>query len=741
MLMTYLAIVVPFQECIDPEWDSDGYLFTNGKGGHWDTDKQSKVMARESQSRIGFRVTTASWRQLQVALDREFVRTGVKDERSGSESDGEDNVHDIQAGHSESMANNRYGRKGLRINTTTVNLFRGVSDKWQSWLGVKSRPSRSWFGGGRDEREIEQEESKEKRIEKALASVHGAGSVWRSEEQKRSVLAIVEGVSPVVCILPTGGGKTTVILVPALVNEGKTTVVITPYIALADDLVERCKTSGIRCMRWMKPTVERATVVVVVSETATSQEFTSYVRDLFLRECLGSVYFDEAHTLRTERHFRQKFELFRRLTLAVPWIFLTATLPPSMTPAFEESLAVTKPRPIYFRAATNRASTSYSVIAVKDGGLEERLAAILDEAVKELREGEKILVFCPSVSGVKKLAGRIKCCCYYSKLEGKSESLAEWKSGEEKVMVTTSALGAGLDVSGVIHVFHVDRPYGCIQFIQESGRGGRGGERVKSTIILEKRDIERLLRMDGQVFSMDNRAMREFIITRGCRRLPLSRYVDGDDKEVDCKGLGGERCDNCQENRIGTVCQKRRGEMVDEEVRKRRMVERHEERSSEVQENEQEEGILVDHIVRMVSGLRGKCTICWARGQYDEYEGHSAQDCEMGMVLGIGGRRMTFAKNSCCFKCCLPADMCEFYGDHKVCKSAELVKHWVEVKVDEEDLLMLETIEEVAGHRFEMDGPGRKELWKWMCKECQVIGYNGTNLFAVFCASLQRCNF
>jgi superfamily II DNA helicase RecQ len=556
------------------------------------------------------------------------------------------------------------------------------------------------------------------------------------------VSAIVEGVSPVVCILPTGGGKTTVILVPALVNEGKTTVVITPYVALADDLVERCKTSGIRCMRWTKPTVERATVVVVVSDTATSQEFTSYVRDLFLRECLGSVYFDEAHTLRTEMHFRQKFELFKRMTLAVPWIFLTATLPPSMVPGFEESLAVTRPRPTYFRAATNRVSMSYSVIGVKDGGVEEALAGILDEAVKKLSEGEKILVFCPSVSGVERLAGRIKCCCYHSKLEKKYEWLARWKRGEEKVMVTTSALGAGLDVSGVMHVFHVERPYGCIQFVQESGRAGRGGERVKSTMILEEGEIQRLARMDGQFFSMDNRALRKFIITGGCRRRPLSRYVDGEDKEVDCKGLGGERCDNCGEMEMEIISQKRRGEVEDEEeTRKRRIVRLYEKREEEVQENEQEEGMLMDHIVRMVDGLKGKCTICWTKGRYDEYSGHSAQECETGMVLGIGGRRVRFAENSCCFKCCLPGDMCKFYGHQLACDSAELVKHWVEIKVDESDLSMLEAIEEVAGRRFEMDEKGVKELWKWMVKERRVMGHNGTNLFAVFCASLRKCNF
>jgi hypothetical protein len=101
VLITYLAIMVPFHESLDPEWDSNGYLFTNGKGGYWDKDKQSKMMARESQSRIGFRVTTVGWRQLQVALDREFVRTGVKDEDSESDRNGEDDVHDIQAAHSE----------------------------------------------------------------------------------------------------------------------------------------------------------------------------------------------------------------------------------------------------------------------------------------------------------------------------------------------------------------------------------------------------------------------------------------------------------------------------------------------------------------------------------------------------------------------------------------------------------------------------------------------------------------
>jgi len=97
--------------------------------------------------------------------------------------------------------------------------------------------------------------------------------------------------------------------------------------------------------------------------------------------------------------------------------------------------------------------------------------------------------------------------------------------------------------------------------------------------------------------------------------------------------------------------------------------------------------------------------------------------------------------NSCFFRCCLPGDLCEFYGDHRVCKSAQLVKHWVEIKLDEEDISILEVVEEVAGRRFEINGNRRRELWKWLRKGCRVLGHNGTNLFAVFCLSIRKCNF
>lgn len=128
----------------------------------------------------------------------------------------------------------------------------------------------------------------------------------------------MDGVSPLVCILLIGGGKTTLIMVPVMVNEGKTTIVVTPYISLVNNLEKQCKSAKISCLRWMLGIVQRAAIIVVVSNTRTSGEFQTYARDLFRESRLSSIYFDEVYTLLIERHFRHKFKLFRRLCLPVP---------------------------------------------------------------------------------------------------------------------------------------------------------------------------------------------------------------------------------------------------------------------------------------------------------------------------------------------------------------------------------------------------------------------------------------
>lgn len=64
-------------------------------------------------------------------------------------------------------------------------------------------------------------------------------------------------------------------------------------------------------------------------------------------------------------------------------------------------------------------------------------------------------------------------------------------------------------------------------FSQESGRAGRRGEKVKSTILMSNQEYKRLERCDADILTKDDICMREFIITFGCRRYISSSFIDG----------------------------------------------------------------------------------------------------------------------------------------------------------------------------------------------------------------------
>jgi superfamily II DNA helicase RecQ len=721
-----------------PSYPRDGYLFPDGKGGHWSTNKQSRLMERETEIGVGVCIMTQSYRQLQVGFDREFVRTGLKrdnDDEDELESDGEDDAHDRMAVHSGKTARNWYGRKGLRVPMEMAKAYGKVSDKWQDWVGMLQRPPRSMFA-----REIVPPSAsidKDTLIGEALCRLHGDGAKWTCEKQKEAVYAIMNGVSPLVCIFPTGGGKTTLITIPAMLNGPKTTLVVTPYIPLADDLEKRCKSAKISCLRWTPGTVQRATIVVVVSNTGTSGEFQTYARDLFRDGRLASLYFDEAHTLLTERHFRQKFELFRRLCLPVPWIFLTATFPPSIKCRFEDELLLTNPVPTYIRATTNRMNAQYSVIKVAENKVMEKGMELASQVAKDLKKGEKILIFCPSVNEVKRVGESLKCCVYYSKLDSKKTSLEGWEKGENKIMVTTSALGAGMNISNVVMVIHLGKTFGCTSFVQESGRGGREGGVFKSITIIDEMIYRRLQGVDHRLLTPEDAALTEFITTDGCRRRPLSRYEDGPEHETDCVSLEAEPCDNCIAAKNVSRSQKRKLEFELEEQEKRARFELYDRRTGEVRESIQADALLIEYIKTLRIRLNKRCSVCWAMDRDDDSKTHDEAGCEIVELFGWGQEHVSFTDNSCCYNCGLPGDMCEDYVDSS-CSRFNFVKAYVLVGVRQGKREVLESIKEVAGREFKMDDRGRAEMLRWLGKPCRSLGFNGTNLFVVFCLSLQR---
>jgi superfamily II DNA helicase RecQ len=88
----------------------------------------------------------------------------------------------------------------------------------------------------------------EEKIRAALRQLYGPTAKFRTKEQEAAVEAVVEGISPLFVILPTEVGKSLTFLIPAMFSDAGTTVVILPLVALAEDMLRRCKDAGIDCI-------------------------------------------------------------------------------------------------------------------------------------------------------------------------------------------------------------------------------------------------------------------------------------------------------------------------------------------------------------------------------------------------------------------------------------------------------------------------------------------------------------
>jgi superfamily II DNA helicase RecQ len=80
--------------------------------------------------------------------------------------------------------------------------------------------------------------------------------------------AVFDGQNPLVVVLLTGGGKSLLFTVLAVVERSGVTVVVVPYRALMDNLVAWIWKSGVKCIEWKHSEVNPASVVVVSVDVA-----------------------------------------------------------------------------------------------------------------------------------------------------------------------------------------------------------------------------------------------------------------------------------------------------------------------------------------------------------------------------------------------------------------------------------------------------------------------------------------
>ena len=208
------------------------------------------------------------------------------------------------------------------------------------------------------------------------------------------------------------------------------------------------------------------------------------------------------------------------------------------------TLAIRKCRVI--RAPTDRPEIAYNVKMCKSTTEAKNLLA---DAVKNRLQASspnfRGLVYCRGKKSTDELAGLIGCDSFHSERPEveRKESFANWVSGKNKVIVSTSLLGCGIDVEGVEAVYHFLTPWSVMDYVQESGRAGRGGARAESWVFASEMEFEP---EEPPKDMFGYRIMKNWVHeTSTCRRVAFSSFLDG--RVTTCALLQNVNlCDVCQ---------------------------------------------------------------------------------------------------------------------------------------------------------------------------------------------------
>jgi hypothetical protein len=242
-----------------------------------------------------------AYRNIAIGISRRYLRVSsvfpqnLQDDGTKAPADDdhepEDHIADLQAAHSSHVAGMIYGREITEQAGTTAHrreMFRLSSTDWHRFLGFESaedglarvlgkRQQGPWEAEADENRRQRQWQLHEANMTDALQRMTKSDQHQFRGVQGQAMQAIQHGVSPVVVVMPTGGGKSMLFMLPAWVSGGLTVVVV-PLIALRGDLKARCAGAGISCVEWeSRRPPDEAAIVLVTPESSLSEDFMTFL--------------------------------------------------------------------------------------------------------------------------------------------------------------------------------------------------------------------------------------------------------------------------------------------------------------------------------------------------------------------------------------------------------------------------------------------------------------------------------
>lgn len=374
---------------------------------------------------------------------------------------------------------------------------------------------------------------------------------WRSLEQKYACWLVSRRQRSVAFYAPCDAGKSLAYQLPVYAFDGPAlgqqrglNVVIVPYIALADNIVKTCLERGIKARRWtaLDPGLESVTVGVV--DTVMSREFETVIRNAVMERQLVRIVIDEVHVVITEANFREKLGKLKWLQqLAVPFLLLSATIPPSLESGVYSALGMMPQDVDVVRLAAHRLRAKHRVMIFDK---DDWAAVVQREVTSALVDPEsRAIVFACGLEQAQTMAKLDGTTAYTgsSLADERHDIISRFTDGTNRTLYATTALAAGVDLPEVSLVIVMGPVHGAISYEQQIGRGGRGDKPYTSILLLDSTDNVSTCSTEG------GKELTDIIKTRACMRT-ISEYLHG--IRLTCDNLRSmhspqdvAQCDHC----------------------------------------------------------------------------------------------------------------------------------------------------------------------------------------------------